>query len=319
MRPTSPERVRLRRATCASSRERGHNFIRLWRWEQFRSQAAGGELPPEHDAAAVGAHRAGHGEGRQAAVRPRAVRRRPSSSACASGSIAAGEAGIYVGVMLFDGWALHLEPAARPRRGPPVPRRATTSTASAPTSIDDLQVLPLDPRVAGASRRRTSARSSTPLHDLPNVLWEVANESSGDGSVDRGVRRVPGHGRGAGLGRLDRVAVLGHRRRQAARGGARLRPAPDRDDDAVPGRASRPRSTSRCSAVAPSGSRPATTTRSSPTAGTRWRPGRRRPLVRRPARRRRPKVVISDTDHYAPGQATRCGPGSRSCAATTRS
>ena len=22
--------------------ERGHNFIRLWRWEQFRSQAAGG-------------------------------------------------------------------------------------------------------------------------------------------------------------------------------------------------------------------------------------------------------------------------------------
>ena len=37
--------------------ERGHNFIRLWRWEQFRSQAAGGRRPPEHGAAAVAAHR----------------------------------------------------------------------------------------------------------------------------------------------------------------------------------------------------------------------------------------------------------------------
>ena len=24
--------------------ERGHNFIRLWRWEQFKSQAAGGDF-----------------------------------------------------------------------------------------------------------------------------------------------------------------------------------------------------------------------------------------------------------------------------------
>jgi hypothetical protein len=28
----------------------------------------------------------------------------------------AGDAGIYVGVMLFDGWALHLSPRAGPRR-----------------------------------------------------------------------------------------------------------------------------------------------------------------------------------------------------------
>ena len=28
--------------------ERGHNFIRLWRWEQFRSQAAGGEIGRAH-------------------------------------------------------------------------------------------------------------------------------------------------------------------------------------------------------------------------------------------------------------------------------
>ena len=34
--------VRLRRRTSRFLTERGHNFIRLWRWEQFRSQAAGG-------------------------------------------------------------------------------------------------------------------------------------------------------------------------------------------------------------------------------------------------------------------------------------
>src|SRR4030088_1791143 len=29
-------------AYLAFLKQRGHNFIRLWRWEQFRSQAAGG-------------------------------------------------------------------------------------------------------------------------------------------------------------------------------------------------------------------------------------------------------------------------------------
>ena len=39
-----------------------------------------------------------------------------------------------------------------------------------------------------------------------------------------------------------------------------------------------------------------------------------------PAQRRRARWFISDTDHYSPMDADkRCGPGSRSCAATTRS
>ena len=53
--------------------EHGHNFIRLWRWEQFRSQAAGGRLPPvvtpqPWPRTGPGAHR------RQAQVRPGPVR-----------------------------------------------------------------------------------------------------------------------------------------------------------------------------------------------------------------------------------------------------
>ena len=64
---------------------------------------------------------------------------------------------------------------------------------------------------------------------------------------------------------------------------------------------SRPRSTTRCSTAGPTGSRPATTTRSSPTAGTPWRPGSPVPWLEDPPAADGRKVVISDTDHYAPG------------------
>ena len=147
--------------------------------------------------------------------------------------------------MLFDGWALHLSPPPDHIEGHPFHAQNNVNGISA-ESINDLQVLPLDARVEAIQEAYIRKVVDT-LHDLPNVLWEVANESTGDGSVDQGVRVVPGDGRAAGLGRLDRLAVLGHRCREAARGRARLRRASDRDDDAVPGRATRPRSTSRCS------------------------------------------------------------------------
>ena len=103
------------------------------------------------------------------------------------------------------------------------------------SSIDDLQVLPLDPRIEAIQEAYIRQVVDT-LHDLPNVLWEVANESSGGGSVDQEFADLLGHGRAAELGRLDRLAVLGHRYRQESRIGPRLRTAPDRHDDAVPRR-----------------------------------------------------------------------------------
>ena len=124
------------------------------------------QLPPVHDAAAVGAHRA-----RQ---RRRTASRGSTSSSstrrifdgCASASIAAGDAGIYVGVMLFDGWALHLSPAPDHIEGHPfhaaqqrqrdrgdVDRRPARSCRST--------------RGSRRSRRRTSARSSTRCTTCP--------------------------------------------------------------------------------------------------------------------------------------------------------
>ncbi|GLV56841.1 hypothetical protein KDH_36800 [Dictyobacter sp. S3.2.2.5] len=53
------------------------------------------------------------------------------------------------------------------------------------TSIVDYQVLPLDPRVQELQEIYLRKVVDT-VADLPNVLYEVANESSGGGSVDQG-------------------------------------------------------------------------------------------------------------------------------------
>jgi hypothetical protein len=160
--------------------ERGHNFIRLWRWEQVRSQAAGGNfhlnMQPQ-PWARTGPESAKDGKPRfdleqfdQAffdRLRERVVK--------------AGEAAIYVDVMLFDGWALHLSPPPDHVEGHPFHALNNVNGISI-SSINDLQVLPLDERIEKLQEAYIRKVVDT-VHDLPNVLWEVANESSGDGSV----------------------------------------------------------------------------------------------------------------------------------------
>lgn len=160
--------------------DRGHNFIRLWRWEQFRSQAAGGNYhlnmsPQPWARTGPGQAKDGkpafdleqHDEAFFQRLRDRVI--------------AAGDAGVYVGVLLFDGWALHLSPHPDNIEGHPFHARNNINGVSA-SSIDDLQVLPLDPRVEAIQRAFITEVVDT-LHDLPNVLWEVTNESTGDGQL----------------------------------------------------------------------------------------------------------------------------------------
>ena len=89
--------------------DHGHNFIRLWRWEQFKSQVGGGAvhacMSPQPWA------RTGPGEASDG--KPKfdltvfddahfnRLRERVSKAA---------EKGIYVDVMLFEGFGLHLTP-----------------------------------------------------------------------------------------------------------------------------------------------------------------------------------------------------------------
>ena len=161
--------------------EHGHNFIRLWRWEQFKSQAAGGDFhlcmtPQPWPRTGPGAARDGKprfdldqfDEAFFERLRDRVV--------------AAGRRGIYVGVMFFDGWALHLSPAPDHVEGHPF-HAANNVNGVGIGSILDYQVLPLDPRVQALQEAYIRKVVDT-LHDLPNLLWEVANESSGGGEAD---------------------------------------------------------------------------------------------------------------------------------------
>ena len=96
--------------------------------------------------------------------------------------VAAGRQGIYVAVMLFDGWALHLSPAPDQVEGHPF-HAANNVNGVGIGSILDYQVLPLDPRVQALQEAYIRKVVDT-VADLPNVLWEVANESSGGGEID---------------------------------------------------------------------------------------------------------------------------------------
>src|ERR671922_197260 len=95
---------------------------------------------------------------------------------------AAGERGIYVDVLLFDGFALHLSPAPDNVEGHPF-HAANNVNGVGIQSIVDYQVLPLDSKVQEFEDAYIRRVVDT-LHDLPNVLYEVANESSGGGGVN---------------------------------------------------------------------------------------------------------------------------------------
>jgi hypothetical protein len=96
--------------------------------------------------------------------------------------IAAGEEGIFVSVMLFEGFGLHLSMAPDNVEGHPF-HAANNVNDIGIVSINDYQVLPLDPRVEALQEAYVRKVVDT-VQDLPGVLYEVANESSGGGSVD---------------------------------------------------------------------------------------------------------------------------------------
>src|SRR3989442_5703957 len=96
----------------------GHNFIRLWRWEQFRSPAAGGSfhlcMAPQPFA------RTGSGMAQDGKPKFDLSKFDPAFfDRLRERVVAAGNEGIYVAIMLFDGWALHLSPPPHNVEGHP--------------------------------------------------------------------------------------------------------------------------------------------------------------------------------------------------------
>lgn len=279
--------------------ERGHNFIRLWRWEQFLSQAAGGNyhlnMSPQPWL------RSGPGTAKDG--RPKFDLTRLDDDyfrRLRDRVLAAGQAGIYVGVMLFDGWALHLSPAPDHIEGHPFHVANNVNGISA-ASINDLQVLPLDPRVQAIQDGYIRKVVDT-LHDLPNVLWEVANESSGGGTVSDefagfiGLSRVPEWGDTTGWQYWVIDTVKQHERAQ----GYQVHPIgmTMQFPVAEQTRVNDPLLASRAEWISPGYDDEIFADGGHPMAPgsppSRWFAD---PPITAGA-----KVVISDTDHYAPGQ-----------------
>jgi hypothetical protein len=172
--------------------DHGHNFIRLWRWEQFKSQVGGGAvhacMSPQPWA------RTGPGEATDG--KPKfdlaqfddehfnRLRERVRK---------AGERGIYVDVMLFEGFGLHLTPPPDNVEGHPFHARNNVNGIGI-QSIVDYMCLPLDSTIRDLQEAYIGKVLDT-VHDLPNVLYEVANEASGQDADEMempGMPPIPG-------------------------------------------------------------------------------------------------------------------------------
>ena len=156
--------------------ERGHNFIRLWRWEQFR-----GHLEPADVHFCMTPQpwpRTGPGPAKDGKPRFDLSRFDDAYFDRLRHRVqAAGRRGVYVSVMLFDGFSLHLTAVPDNIEGHPFWVGNNVNDIGI-TSILDYQVLPLDERVRSLQESYIGKVIDT-VQDLPNVLYEVANESSG--------------------------------------------------------------------------------------------------------------------------------------------
>src|SRR5262249_48653173 len=276
----------------ASREEPGQNCIRLWRWEQFK-----GRLP------AVNVHfcmtpqpwpRTGPGAATDGKPKFDLARFDPAFfDRLRERVVAAGDRGIYVAVMLFEGFSLHLTAAPHNVPGHPF-HPPTTVTGIGIASIDDYQVLPLDPRVQAVQEAYIREVVDT-IHDSPNVLFEVANESAGGGSVDPKFAEQLMLGEATAWGDSTQwqywvIDVIkkyeeqpGYQKHQSGRTMQPPAPAPSRAND--------PPFDGPADWVSP-GSGAGPTDEQKP--GGNW-------LGDPPANDGR-KVVLSDTDHYAAGQ-----------------
>lgn len=173
--PEDPERFDFD-AYLQLLNERGHNFIRLWRWEQFRGYLAQADVhfcmtPQPWPRTGPGAAKDGKPKFDLSAFDQNYFDRLWERV------VAAGRAGIYASVMLFEGFSLHLTATPDNVEGHPF-HAANNINDIGISSIIDYQVLPLDSHIEALQLGYIRKVIDT-VHDLPNVLYEVANESSG--------------------------------------------------------------------------------------------------------------------------------------------
>jgi hypothetical protein len=160
--------------------EHNHNFTRLWVWEQARWS---GEVGYSHWFSPTVYMRTGVGTGADGGPKFDLTKLNPSYfERLRQRVIDAGARGIYVSVMLFDGWSLEVKPGnakANPWLAHPFNAANNINGISGDTNGDgsgrETQTLSI-PAVTALQEAYTRAVIDA-VNDQDNVLYEISNES----------------------------------------------------------------------------------------------------------------------------------------------
>ncbi len=155
-----------------------HNFIRLWRWEHASWQTEDSDHPALHFVEPHPWKRTGPGAALDG--KPRFDLEKFDEEYFArlhSRVKAAGERGIYVSVMLFEGWALqHMTNAWRTH---PFHRENNVNRMDGDLNGDGVgtEVHTLQSSAVRDVQERYVVKTLDTLRDLDNVLYEISNET----------------------------------------------------------------------------------------------------------------------------------------------
>jgi hypothetical protein len=158
--------------------EHGHNFVRLWRIEHTRWEECGGEIRNPFQPWV----RTGPGLGADGELRFDLTRFDPAYFERLRQRVASADRrGIYVSVMLFDGWSLHAGDLPWAWDGHPFNAANNVNGIDGDldgdgrgTEIDTLA----DPEIVALQKRYVRQVVRT-VNGYDNVLYEIANEAGG--------------------------------------------------------------------------------------------------------------------------------------------
>ncbi|MBL7224120.1 MAG: hypothetical protein ISS72_09725 [Candidatus Brocadiae bacterium] len=160
----------------------GHNFVRLWTWElttwDTRGNAAPWRKKSVHHAAPHPWPRTGRGKALDGKPKFDLARHNPEYFQRLRTRVkAAGQRGIYVSVMLFEGWGLQFSPKAWESH--PFHPANNVNGINGDTNGDGkgLEVHELaNPKVT-AIQEACVRKAIDTVNDLDNVLYEISNEN----------------------------------------------------------------------------------------------------------------------------------------------
>ncbi|MCC7261369.1 MAG: hypothetical protein IT369_02490 [Candidatus Latescibacteria bacterium] len=159
---------------------RGHDFIRLWRWELFRWDTGANQKEMAKELVAAPHPWLRTGPGLALDGKPRFNLRQYDPeffTRLRTRVQAAGRRGIYVSVMLFEGWGLRFVEGGW-QAHPFHPANRLPLGAGEPTGpVDGKNLFTLDSPVLNALQEAYVRQVVETLNDLDNVLYEIANES----------------------------------------------------------------------------------------------------------------------------------------------